>query len=194
MGRAVGARGVTDAYSRLYHRFSQEFPDIWADDQALASWVRLLALADASWPMRPPLLRSARKRTLDRLVAAGLVMVAGETYTILGLDAERNRRRDAGRTGAAKRWQSDGNAIALPRRDENETSKDKRETPPPPAERGRRANGTNPRASGTDPRSAGANPRANGTSVRQERVAQKRGPTALHGILTRAAQAGSDDA
>ncbi len=183
---------MTDAYSRLYHRFSQEFPDVWADDQALASWVRLLALADASWPMRPPLLRSVRKRTLERLMDAGLVEVSGETYTILGLDAERNRRRDAGRKGAAQRWQSDGNAIALPRRDENETSREENRIPPPPAERGRRENGTNPRASGTDPRSNGANPRANGSSIRQERVAQKRGPTALHSILTRAAKAGND--
>lgn len=190
---------MTDAYSRLYHRFSQEFPEVWSDDRALATWTRLLMLADASWPMHPPLPRSVKPRVLG--VLSELVLVTGETYTIRGLDAERNRRRDAARTGAAKRWQSDGNAnayanayaTAMPRRERDEKSKDEKETPPPPAERGRRADGTNPRASGTDPRSTGANPRANGSSVRQVRVAQKRGPTALHSILTRAAAAGSDE-
>lgn len=58
-----------------------------------------------------------------------------------------------------------------------------RDSPPPPAERGRRANGTNPRANGTSPRKRAANPRANGTSTRQKRADQKRGPTELHRVL-----------
>lgn len=54
---------------------------------------------------------------------------------------------------------------------------------PPPAELGRRKDGTNPRALGT-------NPRAKGTSPRQERDAEKRGGfQSLHDIL-QAANAG----
>jgi hypothetical protein len=183
---------MAEAYSRLYHRFKREFPGIYADDAALASWIRLLMLADASWPMRPPLPRSVRATALRKLVEAGLVVVEGDSYGIRGLDAERTRRRDAARTGAAKRWQSDGNAnasaVAMPRRDETSTSKEETlEIPPPPAERGRRINGTNPRSEGTAPRDNRANPRANGTSTRQVREQRKHGTTRLGSVLREAA-------
>jgi hypothetical protein len=178
---------TTDAYSRLYHKFSREFPGIYADDHAFASWTRLLVLADASWPMWPPLPRSVRPKVLAQLVEVGLVTVEGETYTVRGLDAERTRRSNAGRTGAAVRWQSDGNANAMPRRDE--TSKDETRVPPPPAERGRREDGTNPRSVGASPRQNGSAPRMNGHSPRQERAADKRAPMpqSVHEILRRAA-------
>jgi len=60
---------------------------------------------------------------------------------------------------------------------------DRDEIPPPPAERGRRKEGTNPRAVGGAPRQTGDNPRANGESPRQEREAQKTGPTALREVM-----------
>lgn len=190
---------VSEPYSRLYHRFAEEFHDVYADDQALSTWIRLLLLADASWPMRPPLPRSVRARVLRTLITAGLVIFDGDTYTIRGLDAERTRRRDAAVRAAGKRWQGTGNAdsyadahagayadahaSAMPRRDETSTRRDEREIPPPPAERGRRKNGTNPRANGSAPRDDRSNPRAMGTSIRQVRVDQKRGPTALGDLL-----------
>jgi hypothetical protein len=112
---------MSEAYSRLYHRFSREFPDVYGDDRTLASWVRLLVVADASWPLRPPLPRSIRPKPLSCLVSAGLVILDGEGYTVRGLDAERNRRSNAGRIGAVMRWQSERNANAMldeTRRDE----------------------------------------------------------------------------
>jgi hypothetical protein len=114
---------MSEAYSRLYHRFGQEFPAIYRDDHALATWVRLLLVADASWPMHPPIPRSIKTRPLTVLCDAGLVTVDDDCYTVRGLDAERGRRRDAGRIGAAVRWDSERNATALPskakqRRDE----------------------------------------------------------------------------
>jgi hypothetical protein len=118
---------MTEAYSRLYHKFGREYPEVYADDRLLAPWVRLLVVADASWPLRPPLPRSLSARAFRHLSGCGLLIVDGESYTVLGLDAERSRRSDAGRIGAAKRWHSDGNAIAMPRRDEtnrDEPSKD----------------------------------------------------------------------
>lgn len=192
---------MTDAYSRLYHRFAKEYPAVYSDDRALAWWVRLLMLADAAWPMRPPLPRSVRKPVLVTLTSPhgdrpALVSCDGDTYTVLGLDAERTRRANAGRKGAAVRWESernaDGNANAMPRRDETSTDKQKTEIPPPPAERGRRANGSNPRSNGSAPRQQAANPRSKGTSTRQKRVAEKRGPIGLstHEILRRAAANG----
>lgn len=185
---------MSEAYSRLYHRFSAEFPKIYADDHALASWVRLLLVADASWPMRPPLPRSVRAKALRCLVDAGLVILDGDAYTVRGLDAERTRRRDAARVGAAQRWQNGRNANAdanaMPRRDETSKSTDESDLPPPPAERGRRKDRTNPRANGSAPRDTGANPRATGTSTRQVREDRKRGPTALGDVLRRANEMG----
>lgn len=186
---------MTDAYSRLYHRFAKEFKAVYEDDRTFAAWARLLMLADASWPMRPPLPRSVRPAILRRLTEAGVLILDGDEYTVLGLDAERERRRDAGRIGAAKRWQSDGNANAMPRRDETSLDKDEREIPPPPAERGRRANATNPRSNGTAPRQQGANPRAKGTSTRQVRIQEKRGPvtSATHRLLSAANAVGTPE-
>lgn len=68
-----------------------------------------------------------------------------------------------------------------------------REIPPPPAERGRRSNATNPRAVGSAPRQQGTNGRATGESPRQVRSQQKRGSTgALGDVLRRAAAMGGD--
>lgn len=174
-------------YSRLYHCFAQEFRAVYEDDRAFAAWARLLMLADASWPMRPPLPRSVRPRIVRQLVTAGVLILDGDAYTVLGLDAERTRRRDSGRIGAAKRWQSDGNAnasaMAMPNK--AETRREEQKITPPPHE-GRRKDGTNPRAVGT-------NPRANGASPRQKREAEKRGglPLNVAEILRRAAAEGS---
>ena len=181
---------MTDGpYSRLYHRFAKEFRAVYDDDRAFAAWARLLMLADASWPMRPPLPRSVRPAIVRQLVAAKVLILDGDDYTVLGLDAERERRRESGRIGAAKRWQSDGNAnasaMAMPSTDETRTSRDKREIPPPPAERGRRENRTNPRATGEAPRLNGTNGRANGTSPRQVRKAQKTGRVPGLGAMLR---------
>lgn len=168
---------MPEAYSRLYHRFPSEFDAVWKDDHALATWTRLLLLADASWPMRPPVPRSVRPKPLAVLVDAGLVVVTGDCYTIRGLDAERTRRSDAGRSAVEVRWKNarntDVDTAVLPRRDET-----RRDEITPPPQVGRRENGTNPRATGT-------NPRAMGTSPRQKLAAEKRDPTSIHDILSR---------
>lgn len=111
---------MNDPYSRLYHRFAKEFPEVWADDRALATWVRLLYIADASWPMEPPLPRSVRGKPLEMLTAAGLVTVIGECYSMRGLNAERQRRKDAAARAAGERWHSTRIADAMPRRTREE--------------------------------------------------------------------------
>lgn len=67
--------------------------------------------------------------------------------------------------------------------DPSAPTEETRDLPPPPAERGRRSNGTNPRANGHEPRARSTNPRANGTSTRQVRSDQKRGKTNLGDVL-----------
>lgn len=181
-----------DTYARLYHRFRSEFPTVYANDQQLAAWVRLLMLADASWPTRPFTPRSVKTRPLAALVEVGLVILDGDAYTVRGLDAERTRRRNAGRAGAAARWHSDGNANAsanaMPSRAEQSRAE---ESPPPPAKRGRRKDGTNPRAVGESPRQNGHAPRDLQASPRQQRAAEKRGGAeSLATILAKVAEAG----
>lgn len=79
------------------------------------------------------------------------------------------------------------------RPDPTDSMPENEEIPPPPAERGRRKDETNPRANGTAPRQTGDNPRANGTSPRQEREAEKRGPTRLGDVLREANRRQGDD-
>ena len=172
-------------YARVYFDdLQRDYPDIYADDAALAAWLRLLVVAEKMWPSVPEVPRSIRPRALYALVDAGLVeRVPPHCYRIKGLDAERTRRQDSARNAAGVRWQSDSNAtrnaepMPSTRRDENETKY------PSPAKRGSRDNGTNPRSLGT-------NPRANGTSPRQVRKAEKRGgfPASVHDILRAAAE------
>lgn len=164
-------------YARFYYpEFIKDYPTVYGDDSAFAAWMRLLVIAEQMWPLAMELPRSVKPRALRVLVDSGLVATDGTFFALKGLDAERTRRRESGRKGAAVRWDSEGNANALPSKS---SSRDEPNTPPPRV--GRREDGTNPRAIGT-------NPRSNGTSPRQEREARKRGPSSLHEILKRAAE------
>lgn len=108
-------------YSRIYHRLMTEYPSVWRSPSQLGLWVQLLILAEKFYPDLAPTPRKSRE--YRALVATGLV-IEGDTggYTIKGLEAERERRGAAGRIGAAKRWQSERNAVSMldeTRRDEN---------------------------------------------------------------------------
>lgn len=189
-------------YARFYYpEFIRDYREVYADDAAFATWMRLLVIAEQMWPMPPELPRSVKPRPLRTLVDAGLVSVAGVTFCIKGHDAERSRRRESGRKGAGVRWDSDGNANAsanamrthsdgnanaMPSTSTSK-SKSKAEIPPPPAERGLRKDGTNPRANGSAPRQTGDAPRDHGQSPRQERQRAKRDMTPIHVILARSA-------
>ena len=125
---------MTRTYARIYYDdLMREFPDVYQDNDLLATWIRLLVLAEKMWPIPPEIPRSVRIKTYQRLVESKLVIPCdSHCYRIRGLDAERMRRRDAGRTGAAVRWQSDGNADrnanasanAMPRRERDENRQD----------------------------------------------------------------------
>jgi len=167
-------------FARVYYDdLIAEYPEVYADDSLLSTWLRLLVLAEKHWPTLPEVPRSVRHRPLARLVEVGLVIeVHPHCYRIRGLDAERTRRQHAARNAAAQRWQSDGNADriadAMPRQDE--TRQDK--IPPLPRKRGLRKDGENPRA--------------NGSAPRQQRQAEKRAgiPASVASILARAAAEG----
>lgn len=181
-------------YARFYFpEFIRDYPAVYRDDAALATWMRLLVIAEQMWPMPPELPRSVRPRPLRVLTLAGLVAVDGTTFQLKGHDAERTRRSESGRIGASVRWDSGGNANAsadaVP---STSTSTSTREIPPPPTSGGRRKDGTNLRATDSSPRQRGDAPRDRGESPRQVTRAQKRDMTPLHVILARANANGGD--
>lgn len=133
-------------FARVYYDdLMREYPAVYADDALLATWLRLLILAEKMWPAVPEVPRSTRPRAFHALVDSGLVIeVPPHSFRIKGLDAERTRRQDAARNAARNRWSNaDAPADALPRRDE--TRRDE-EPPNPPRRGGRRSNQTNPRS------------------------------------------------
>lgn len=128
-------------YVRVYDDdLRRDYPQVWHDDRALATWLRLLSIADKMWPTVPELPRAVRPAPLSMLVDCGLVeLMPAHCYRIRGHDAERNARSNAARNAAASRW---SNAETMPRRERDENEN---ESPPTPARRGLRANNESPR-------------------------------------------------
>lgn len=90
----------SDPYSRVYWRFIREFPAIYDDKPTFGWWVTLLIIADGAHPSPAQLPHGVNRKSLDRLVEAGLVTLdTGFRYTIRGLSEERERRAEAGRPG-----------------------------------------------------------------------------------------------
>lgn len=106
-------------YSRVYHEIVEHprFEKVYQNPGALGTWLQMLLTADAMYPMPAPM--PPRTPTVRLLIDTGLVVERpGNRYSMRGLDAERERRSSSARIGAEKRWQSERNANALPRRDE----------------------------------------------------------------------------
>jgi len=83
---------------------------IWHDNDALATWLRLLALADKQWPSKPELPRSAKSPIVARLVADSLLeLLPHDCYTVAGLDARRTAASNAASNAARIRH---GNAAS----------------------------------------------------------------------------------
>lgn len=108
---------VGGAYVRVYYRVldDPQFEGIYEDDHHLATWLRLLMVADQMWPGLPPIPAGVRPASLRALTAAGLVeAMPRHCYRIRGLDAERTARRNVASYAAAKRWPSASTADAMP--------------------------------------------------------------------------------
>ena len=105
-------------YVRVYQSIltDAKFAKVYKDDHLLATWLRLLLVADQMWPIPAPIPRSVRESSIRLLVDVGLVdLMPLDCYRIHGLDAERNARRNASRIAAGTRWgNASGNAISMP--------------------------------------------------------------------------------
>jgi hypothetical protein len=102
-------------YARVYHAIVDDpkFVTVYDVDAALATWLRLLIIADQAWPSSAILPGNAKQRTVKLLADAGLVdLQPGWRYRIHGLDAEREARSEKARNAAAKRWHSESSATA----------------------------------------------------------------------------------
>jgi hypothetical protein len=106
-----------DRYTRHFWRFADEFPDVYDDDAAYATWCRLLRLADMAWPVAATLPFGAKKAamaklTMDRDGGPLVQMVTSTTYRIRGMDKHRAKRSQSGKDAADARWgNADSNAI-----------------------------------------------------------------------------------
>lgn len=117
-------------YARVYHEIVDDpkFRRVFHDDAALATWLRMLLVADAMYPASAPMPESTE--SVELLLKVKLIKrLPGNRYVVTGLHAERERRASSARIGAAKRWQSERNANALQTQSDgnarrDETSKD----------------------------------------------------------------------
>jgi hypothetical protein len=112
-------------YSRVYWQIVDDpkFVTVYDDDHAFALWLRLLLAADQAHPASASIPVGSRKAAIATLVEARLITVTGSRFRVVGLDAERGKRSDTARNASASRWQSNGNASGMPRRDETRRDK-----------------------------------------------------------------------
>jgi hypothetical protein len=85
-------------YSRVYWAIidDEKFKSIYDDNNHLASWMRLLLIADQAWPASAHMPANVRRASVAALSKAELIdLLEGGRYRIRGLDAERARRRMA---------------------------------------------------------------------------------------------------
>jgi 5-methylcytosine-specific restriction endonuclease McrA len=93
-------------HARFYYDdFQHDYPSVFDDEAALGTWVRLLVIAERSWPASPELPRSIKPRLLRVLVEAGLVALGPHyTFALKGHNAERTRRSEMASQSATLRW------------------------------------------------------------------------------------------
>lgn len=94
-------------YSRVYWEIIDDpkFLSVYDDDRALATWLRLLIVADMAYPATPPVPVGTQRRALEVLESSGIIELVGSSrFRIVGLAAERDRRSAPGRAGAEARW------------------------------------------------------------------------------------------
>jgi hypothetical protein len=106
----------TDPYVRVYYRILSDdrFEHVYEDDAALATWLRLLLIADGAFPAPAHLPRKTDDAALEKLAAAGLVeLLPRSLYRSHGLAAERDHRSEAATFAADVRHHGPEKAKAL---------------------------------------------------------------------------------
>lgn len=89
-------------YSRIYHSIVDDpkFATIYDDDRRLATWLRLLIVAEQAHPASANIPTGTHRASVVALANVGLLdLGTGSRFRIHGLDAERSRRSEAARVG-----------------------------------------------------------------------------------------------
>jgi len=89
-------------YTRVYHSIVDDpkFADVYDDDRRLATWLRLLLVADQAYPSSAYIPVGTNRAAVAALAAAGLIdLGTGSRYRLHGLAVERGRRSEAARVG-----------------------------------------------------------------------------------------------
>jgi len=161
------------------------FMGLWglADDAGYFEW-RPREMAGELYRFEPVGRRERHLReAVDRLVAEGRVVLLDCELHGLVPTMERHRIQSGRHTFGTRdeHLSTCASLRGIPRpaasrsyRGRNATDSDSESSPPPPAERGHRANGTSPRQLGTSPRQTSTSARDRGTSPRQALAAEKR--------------------
>ena len=101
---------MSGPYARVYQsvKDDEKFKGVFEDDRLFATWVRLLMAAETAWPSSADIPRSARRASMLALESRRIIeLVPGQRFRVVGLDAERQRRRDRAQTAADYRWHAD---------------------------------------------------------------------------------------
>lgn len=100
-------------YARVYFSIEDDerFRDVYHDPRHLGTWLQLLLVAEAMYPLAAPLPAYVSKGSLKVLVDAGIIdLCPHQHYRVHGLASEREKRAEKARLAAAVRWHSGGNA------------------------------------------------------------------------------------
>ena len=99
-------------FIRIYDDdLKRDYPAIWADDRALATFNRLLSVADKMWPTHPEIPRSVKPGPLATLERSGLIVRRPDgTFEVRGLNVERTKRAAQATEAANARWDYARNA------------------------------------------------------------------------------------
>ena len=97
----------SDPYVRVYYRIIDDpkFEEVFPDDRMLATWLRLLLTADATFPAPAPIPQGVSKVALAYLVGVHLVdLLPASRYRMHGMESERGKRSDQARSAANARY------------------------------------------------------------------------------------------
>lgn len=125
-------------YSRVYWSVIDDpkFDSVYDDDRKLATWLRLLIIADQSHPASANIPAGTHRASVAALAKCGLIdLGTSSRYRVHGLDAERDRRRQAASSRGPNGTRTVPERVSLPnpngfrttglRQDEQETRQDK---------------------------------------------------------------------
>jgi hypothetical protein len=89
-------------YTRVYHSIVDDpkFATVYDDDRRLATWLRLLLIADQAYPSSAYIPAGTNRAAVAALAESGLIdLGTGSRYRVHGLAVERGRRSEAARVG-----------------------------------------------------------------------------------------------